>query len=321
MYDLITIGDSTIDTFLLLDDAHLGAGLRKEDELLCLRYADKIPIVKSDQSVGGNATNVAVGTTKLGLKTAIITELGDDLNGQAIKQALEKAGIDTKFVKNLKNSETRYSVVLNYRGERTILSYHTKRNYTFPKIPRTKWIYYTSLSESFEKIQTKLISYIKKNPNTKLAMNPGSYQMKKGMDHLRTILPQLDVLLVNKEEAAKILNKKESVISMCKLFLKKGVRAVVITDGIKGSMGANNHGIIFVPASPIKAIAKTGAGDAYTSGFLSATILGKSLSEAMLWGTTNASSVIQEIGAQKGLLNKTQMEKAIKKLKLKPVKV
>jgi sugar/nucleoside kinase (ribokinase family) len=281
--------------------------------LLCLNYADKIPIVHSDQSVGGNAANVAVGTKKLGLKTAIVTELGDDINGRAIESELKKSGVDTKLVKIIKKAETRYSVVLNYKSERTILSYHAKRNYSLPRLPKTDWIYYTSLGKNFEKMQKQLVAHLKKNPQIKLSMNPGSYQLKNGLPAIKQILPLLDLLIVNKEEAERIVGENADSKKLCLLLHVKGAKQVVITDGLNGSYAFDGEKVYHLHSAPLKAKAKTGAGDAYTSGFLSAIIYGLSVPEAMQWGTANAEGVIQVVGAQKGLLNKANIKKKIKK--------
>lgn len=313
MFDLITIGDSTIDTFLIIDENIIECDLKKEQKKICFNYADKIPIKKSDQSVGGNAANVAVGATKLGLKTSILTELGDDVGGQTIVDELKNTNVDTKLVKINKNSETNYAVVLNYKSERTILSYHTKRNYTLPKLPKTKWIYYTSLGQNFGKLQTKLLSYLEKNPNIKLAINPGSYQLQQGIKEIKEILPQTDLLFLNKEEAVKILGKKISIKPALKAFIKMGVKKIAITDGTNGSYASDGSNYYFMTTYPIKPIAKTGAGDAYTSGFLVATILEKRTEQAMQWGTANSAGVIQKVGAHKGLLTKTSALRLIKK--------
>lgn len=319
MYDIITIGDSTIDSIIIIDhnEAKIQCDLNKDNCLLCLNYADKIPIQKTTQSVGGNAANVASGCKKTGLKTAIVTELGDDVNGFIIKHELERVGVNTNLVKTLKNQETRYSVILNYESERTILSYYVKRNYSLPKLPSTNWIYYTSLGASFENVQTKLLKHLFKHPSVKLAMNPGSYQMKNGLTKLKEILPYVNLLVVNKQEAERLVGKKKTTQSFMKAFHNIGVKIVVITDGLKGSHASKHDekGIYFMPTYPIKAIARTGAGDAYTSGFLSAILHKKSIPQAMQWGTANAGGVIQEIGAQKGLLTKTGIEKNIKKYK------
>jgi sugar/nucleoside kinase (ribokinase family) len=321
MFDLITIGDSTMDTFVIINDATKKCNLQKKDCKLCLNYADKIPITDTAQSVGGNANNVAVGVRKTGLRTSIVTELGDDIYGFAILQALDVARVDTRFVKMLKGKETRYSVILNYKSERTILSYHTPRKYTFPKIPKTKWIYYTSLGKNFEKLQSKLITYLKKHPETKLASNPGSFQMK-NKQHFKKILPYIEVLILNKEEATRLVGKKKNIKLTLKALIKLGAKTTVITDGGKGSYATDGENFFSLPASSVKPVAKTGAGDAYTSGFLSAMIRNKSIEAAMQWGTANSSGVIQKFGAQKGLLNERQIKKMIKtKIKRLPKKI
>jgi sugar/nucleoside kinase (ribokinase family) len=315
MYDLITVGDSLIDIFLVLDDGDTNCLLNAKKKQLCFNYADKICILNSTHSVGGNAANVAIGAAKLGLKTAIRTEVGDDLNGQAIEQTFDEFGVDTSLLKMHKNKETRYSVVLNYLAERTILSYHAPRKYSLPKLPKTNWIYYTSMGESFEGVQTKLIAYLKKNPATKLAMNPGSYQFKNGLPKIRQMLKFADVLLVNKEEAEKLVGKKGAVKSLFKPLHKFGAKIVVITDSMNGSFVSDGENRLMLKPYPIKPVAKTGAGDAYTSGFLSALVSGRTVEDAMQWGTANAGCVVREFGAQRGLCTKRGVQEVVKKYK------
>lgn len=309
MFDLITIGDSTFDTFLILEEKNHACSLSKNKKLLCFDYAEKTPIENTAQSVGGNAANVAVGVKKLGFKTNIVTELGSDINGHIIKEELAKNGVDISLVKQIKNATTRYSIVLNYCGERTILSYHAKRNYSLPNLPKTKWIYYTSLGKSFEKIQDKLEVYLQKNPETKLAINPGSYQINNGLEKIKQIIAKVDILFVNKEEAYKLTNKKQNPNKLLISLYKLGAKIVVITDNENGSYAFDGKRKYFMPAQKVKMIAKTGAGDAYTSGFLSAILANHDINMAMTWGTKNAASVIQKHGSQNGLLNKKEIVK------------
>lgn len=324
MIDVITIGDCTVDTFIVIDDdeASLQCDINREHCSLCLNYADKIPIKTTHQAIGGNAANLAVGCSRLNLKTAIYTELGDDFNGNIIQQELEQNKVNTSLVKMLKKQETRFSIVLNYLAERTILSSQFKRNYQPPNFLPTKWLYYTSLSAGFEKIQDKIIAHLKKHPETKLAINPGSYQMKKNLKKLQQILPLTDLLFVNKEEAELIVSKKTTIQNLIKSLQKMGAKNIVLTDGMAGSYASDNDKIYFMPPSPIKAIEKTGAGDAYASGFLSAILNKKTAPEAMMWGTANAGGVIQKIGAQDGLLNQKQILQIIKNYKnIQPKKI
>ena len=311
MLNVITIGDSTIDNYLVIDNATVECDLNKKKCRLCFNYADKIPIKTTSQSVGGNAANVAVGLRQLGLKTAIVTELGDDINGHVIKHEFEETGVATNLVKLLPNRETRYSVVLNYQSERTILSYYAERNYSLPVLPNTEWIYYTSLGKSFEKLQTKLANYLKRHPNTKLELSPGSYQMKQGLATVRNLIPRSELIIVNKEEATRLLGKRGSPKALAETLHKQGARLVVITDGENGSFASDGFQAYNLPVYPITPVAKTGAGDAYASGFLAAIIYGKTLPEAMQWGTANAGGVIQKWGAQHGLLTKKQIVRTV----------
>src|SRR3989344_7113321 len=133
MFNLITIGDAVIDTNVFIDDATLECDVNKQNCQLCLNYADKIPLTDSFQSLGGNAANMAVAAAKLGLTSAILTSVGNDANGQLIQDELEDSGVNTDLLSLDKQTKTRYSVVLNFKKERTILSYHQKRNYNFPE--------------------------------------------------------------------------------------------------------------------------------------------------------------------------------------------
>jgi ribokinase len=87
----------------------------------------------------------------------------------------------------------------------------------------------------------------------------------------------------------------------------------VITDGKNGSFAIDQKGEIFKKDSnPSKIVERTGAGDAYSTGFLAAILHGLTIRDAMSWGAINAASVIEQIGAQKGLLRKEEMEERIK---------
>lgn len=313
MFDLISIGDSTFDTFLIIDEATLNCDLKAHKCQLCFNYADKIPIRDTAQSVGGNAANVAVGANRLGFKTALVSDLGDDLNGQMIKTEIEKEKVNTDLVKLLPNKTTRYSMVLNYKSERTILSYYADRNYKLPKLPQTKWIFYTSLGKTFENLQKDLIKHLEKNSDIKLAVNPGSYEIKKGLDEFKKILPHTEILFVNKEEAELLTGYGGNMLGIVKKLHNLGAKTVVLTDGNSGSIASDGNNCYAMSIYPINPVGKTGAGDAYTSGFLSAIMHEKDIAEAMQWGTSNASSVIQFLGAQKGLLKKNKIYELIKK--------
>ncbi len=313
MYDLVTIGDSTIDMFLLINEATLNCDVKTNECKLCFTYAEKIPIDGAIQSIGGNAANVAAGGAKLGLRTAIMTEVGDDINGLLIAEDLKQIGVDTSHIHTRKGTETRYSVVLNYKSERTILSYHTPHTYQRPHIPETTALYYTSLGKTFERIQNSVLAYKKKHPHTLLACNPGSYQLGEGLRQIRNIIPFVDILFVNKQEAEKITDTHADIQKLTDQLHAMGVRIVAITDGSQGSYVSDGSARYHMPRYPVKTISRTGAGDAYATGFIAARLMGCTIPEAMRWGSANAASVVGQFGGQTGLLSKKQINSLLKK--------
>jgi sugar/nucleoside kinase (ribokinase family) len=95
----------------------------------------------------------------------------------------------------------------------------------------------------------------------------------------------------------------------------------VITDGSKGSYVYDGQKFLSCGIMPIEAYERTGAGDAFGTGFLAAIIKGKSLEEALLWGTANSASVISFVGPQKGLLNEQEMLAWVERAKSSGVKI
>ena len=326
MYNIITIGDAVIDTHVQIDNASMECGLDGQSCRLCLDFASKIPITDSFQCLGGNAANVACGTIKLGLKTAILASVGNDSNGKLAKQELKKYGVDTSLLTFDAKTKTRYSVVLNYQGERTILSYHRKRSYCWPRhLPEAGWIYFTGLSEGYEPLQEKLLDWTKKHANVRLAFNPGSFQLKNTLDKVREVLPSTEILIVNLEEAERIsgttIEKEKTVSAIIHKLLSLGVKEVAITDAGNGAYGGNSENIWKMDSFPIEVVAKTGAGDAFSAGYMSARILGHDIIHALQWGVANFCGVIGQMGAQKGLLDKGGIKRMIEKYAgVKPIK-
>ena len=317
-YDLISIGDSTIDVFMDIDPSDAEALCKLDDNecLISFKYGAKIP-VKSFTRIAavGNAANNAIGSSRLGLKTAIYTMLGSDNEGREMKKIFEDEDVETKFIVTESEKRSNFSVVLNYSAERSIFVYHEERNYNLPELGETKWVYFTSVGKGHEALHQQIPDYIKKS-GAKLGYNPGTHELKEGLNALIPVLQACEVVLVNREEAYELVGGDILDIKGLLLALKKtGVQIVVITDGRDGSYASiDGREVWFCPVpleSPV--VERTGCGDAYSTGFLAALMQNKELPEAMLWGTMNATSVIQYIGAREGLLTPEGMRKTIEK--------
>ncbi len=327
MFNIIAVGDAVVDTHVQLTNNAARVDANSSAAQLCFDYGKKIPIVNSFQSLGGNAVNVAIATAKLGLSSAVVNTVGQDYNGQMVIDELKKLNVDTSCINFDSKSKTRYSIILNYHGERTILSYSDKKNYTWPQpFPETEWIYYTGLSGGYEVIQQKLVSHLANHATIRLALNPGSYMLKYGLKDLREMLKRTDALIVNKEEAEIILGsteeKEKSLTAIIHELLGKGAKEVVITDGVRGAWAANIDEMWHLDAFPVTVVAKTGAGDAFSAGYLTARQRGHDISHALSLGTANSSGVVMEHGPHAGLLDNAGIERMIKKYsKIQPEKL
>lgn len=328
MFDLIAIGDPVIDTHVQIDESCKECEINPaRPDQVCLDYGAKIPIIDSFQNLGGNAPNVAVAASILGLKTALMSTVGGDVNGEIALKELSRHAVDVSMVSRDHASKTRYSIVLNYRGERTILSYSSPKTYVWPvQMPGAEWIYYTGLSEGFEVIQDALVEYLKKHATTKLAINPGSYIMKYALPRLLEMLPLTDVLIVNREEAELLLGttfeREKRHEALVNELLALGPDEVVLTDGINGSWAGTKEGVWHLDAYPATVTAKTGAGDAFSAGYLSARHHGHDPAISLEWGTANSTSVIQHHGPHKGLLTYDQATEMVKKFpNIKPTRL
>lgn len=314
MFDLISIGDATQDTFIEIDEATLQCSLQEKDCQLCFNYADKIPIKTLVQKVAGNAANVAVGASRLGMKTALYSIVGEDSIGKDIFAAMRREGVSKKYIKKEKNGKSNYSVVLNFKGERTILVYHYPRKYHLPELDKNaKWIYLTSLSKDSKNVGLDVVSFVQKH-KIKLAFNPGTHQMRFGLPYLKKIFSITNILFLNKEEAQRILVSKEfDIQKLSSQFFQFGISMVVITDGKNGSYAFDGKNMCHLDIFPARVVDRTGAGDSFAIGFTVARFYNKDISESLAWGTLNSAGVVAKIGPQDGLLTLNEMEKCLKK--------
>src|SRR3989338_856273 len=315
--DLIAIGDLATDAFIRLKEAEVHCRLDHNACEICLPYGEKIPFeyTKVIKAVG-NAANAAVAGTRLGLRTALVSNIGNDQNGHECMNELQHNGVITSYIQKHSRKATNFHFVLWYGAERTILVNHVNYQYDLPKLPETRWVYLTSLADNTSHYHNAITDYLEAYPEIRLAFQPGTFQMKLGFDELKRIYARTDVFVVNVEEAQHMLKTNSKDI---KLLLKKihehGPKLVLVTDGPRGSYMYDVDHSYFMPTypDPKPPFERTGCGDAFASTFVSALAVGKSPLEALMWAPINPMSVAQFVGSQEGLLTREQLEWWLKK--------
>lgn len=315
--DFLAVGDIVIDDFIRLKDAHVTCRIDNTACEICMRWGDKIPFefAKTVPAVG-NSANAAVSAARLGLKAGLRAYVGEDVHGQDCIAQLLREGVDATYVEKQAGKHTNYHYVLWFMSQRTILVKHEAFDYALPALPDgPKWLYLSSLGENSLPYHHMWAEQLKRWPGTKLAFQPGTYQMQFGTEALKDIYARADIVFCNKEEAEKILGKdagtdiKELLEGMRAL----GPKTVLITDDTRGAYCQTADKRYHVPRypDPRPPYEITGAGDAHASGTVAALALGLPLEDALLWGAANASAVLQKIGAQEGLPTRAELEAAI----------
>lgn len=328
-YDFICIGDTTLDIFIKPHEAKildLHKKLRlnvSKEKMLCFLFGDKIEVENVAYSLGGTACNVAEGLAKLGFKTGLVSFRGADDFGKSIDQLLTKTKIKIeKFIVSQKIHST-YSFILRFQNDRTILVYRDNFDYqklNLQKIKNTRWLYLSSLGYGYEKEAIGLAS----QKNIKIALNPGKFQLSEKKKDFLLLLKLSEVVIINKEEAQTLLDARFP-LQIKEIYYRLtdfGMKLCVITDGKNGAYARDSEKNIWhIPAMRCKAEETTGAGDAFASGFLcgytneianNGESQTNNIKKALQYGIVNSAKAIEKVGAQTGLLTKTELEKLVK---------
>lgn len=329
MFDIITIGGATQDIFVETDEAKILniETVSTKQSYLCFDYGAKIELDKLAYDIGGGASNAAVNLANLGLKTGIIVKIGTDLTSKAILQRFEERKLDSSMVIRSKSNKTGFSVILiSYEGDRTVLM-HRGANSTislddidWEKVKQSKWVYVASLSGKSNQVLDKFAEFAEEN-GINMAFNPGTTQIKRGIDDLKKILEKAEILILNRSEAAMITgifdkppeyptiddeNLKEIIFKL----KEYGSHVVVITEGRRGAYVFDGKTLYYAPSFPSKVVSTLGAGDAFASTFVASMIrYDGDINKSLIMATFNSSAVVESFGAQTGLKNFEELEK------------
>ncbi len=317
MLDMLAIGDTAIDTFIRLTDAHVTCSVNNETCEICMRWGDKIPYESATEVPGvGNAANAAVAGSRLGLRTSLRAYVGeDDLSGRVLER-LAAEGVDTSLLVRQEGKHTNYHYVLWYGSERTILIKHERYDYGLPPATEApKWVYLSSLGENSLPYHDAIAERLSQWPHTRLAFQPGTFQITFGSEALTRLYARTDIFFCNKEEAQRILgSSEEHPKQLLEMLRALGPKTAIITDGRAGAYAMDETAAAwYIPMYPDERepFERTGAGDAFASSVVSALAMGIPIEKALLWGPINAAEVVQKIGAQEGLRTRKELEERL----------
>lgn len=316
MLDIVTIGTATRDAFLrspafkvLKDAEHLKKLGFVTGEAECFALGSKLTVEPPVFAFGGGAANAAVTFARQGIKTGAVVKVGDDENGAALVAHLKREHV-VPFPARDKKTATAYStILLTGGGERTILSYRgasenmARRDIPWRKI-KSKWVFIVPGTIPIV-LMREIIAFLKKG-GASVAMNPSGYYAAMGAEKLKPILKMLDVVIVNREEASLVTDVDFAKVSrVFKRFDELVPGIAVVTDGARGAYASDGRYLYRAGIFREKKLMdRTGAGDAFGSGFVAGLMQKHDVHYALRLAAANATSVVEQIGAQGGILTK-----------------
>lgn len=303
MARIVSIGAALQDVYLI---DHDDFGTNSRGFFNQIELGTKVDIDKIKFSTGGGATNAATTFARSGHESIFMGCIANDPAGQAIINSLDDEGIDSSYITYANKLKTGYSVVLLApSGERTILTCRgasARFDVLNPNDLDTiypDWIYVTTFRgdmDMLDQIFTKA-----KSLGAKIMFNPGNLELQHSRK-LLGLLSDVDVLLLNKKEAQKVVDGQ--ILTELIAKIKNYVPNVIITDGNQGAIATDSKEIYRIGLyEDVKIKDSTGAGDAFGSGFLAAYANGKSFKDSLIFASANSTSVVQYIGSKDGILS------------------
>lgn len=325
---VITIGSATEDILVLTNEGRILPGESAIcDKLLAFEYGAKIPVGRIQNAFGGAGANVAIGLTKLGIEVGACVAVGGDEIGNKIKEHLEESGVNVSLCQIVHEHTSDRSIILVEPLDRDRTIFYNREAGKKLKLKdaskwKTEWVFISSLTDRWENMLGQVLK-LRKEKAVKIAWNPGRAQIKAGLKFLSPLIAETSVLFLNWDEALELAlsdksfatgysHKQPTKKAVIKFLQQIGSGVVVITLGRKGSIATDGYYYLKAPSFSPKRVELTGAGDAYSSGFLASWISEPgNLKKAMSWGMANSGSVVLYFGAEKGLLTIDQMKHKI----------
>ncbi len=300
---MLSIGKATQDVFLKSDE--FNPHVEGKVAYTHLPLGAKLDVDEVHFTTGGNATNASVTFARTGLQAQYMWVLGTEPSSLAIVAELDTENVDLSGVIQAATYRASYStILLSPDGERTILNYHGTMAHpdghplNLDLIKDADWLYISSLG-SFELLE-KVVSIAAK-AGVKVAINPAGSELVQPAK-LKAILEDVEILIVNREEMHLLVEG-----TTLEELARHGTHytpVVVVSDGPKGVIATDGKTLVRGGLyEDVPVIDRTGAGDAFGSGFVAMYAQGKDLKECITYASANSTSVVSSIGAKVGILH------------------
>lgn len=310
MARIVSLGSALQDVYMIDHDDLAPTQIGEEAIFGKVLVGGKVDIDRISYEVGGGGVNSSITFARHGHEVILMANIARDPAGSAVTHVLAREGVDDSYLGFLERKTTGTSVILldSKSGERTILTCRGASE-QFGNLSETDlnlinpdWLYVTTLRGDMETLER----FFKKahDINVKIMFNPGVRELEQ-TDHLTSLLKYVDILNVNKREAAQIV--PGATLTELLYRLQNYVDTVIITDGPMGGIAGNGEEVYRFGIYEDKPVRDaTGAGDAFGSGFLASIAAGKAFKNALVFASANSTAVVSKLGANQGILDNSE---------------
>lgn len=328
MKKVICIGSATRDIFVTLAETKIIDN--SEDltakKLMAFEFGAKEYAECFYEEIGGSAVNVSAGLIKTGYCPFVFSRTSRGESGKWILKKIGKRKIKKNYMQQRGSEESGTSVIISDKKNMDHIILRTGdsvEQFDLEKAiekfrEKVDWIFVASQKKQWQK-NWKLIKEFAKNKKAKIAFNPSGYQISNYSKELKEIFIDIDVIILNRDEALELVKNIEGrvvddISILMEKIIQKENQVVAITDGGRGAYVGKKQEYYFLETSVKQKEDTVGAGDAFSSGFLASFMEDFEIKKALSWGMANSGSVISKIGASNGLLTKKELEKEAKNL-------
>ncbi|GAA3775405.1 sugar kinase [Microbacterium kribbense] len=303
---------------LVVGDANLDLVLRG-DVVPRFGQAEQM-LDAADLVLGSSGGIVASGLARLGVATALVARVGDDLFGARTRELVAAAGVDVSSV--LSSPEpTGLSVILSAPADRAILTLDGAMAQLTDddvqaaiSVRRPTHVHVSAfflIPKAAAALPERLAALHAAGVTTSLDTNWDPAGRWKGV---RECLPQLDLLLPNAAEAmalARAAGADPRDPEDAALRLSEAGPVVVVKDGSRGGFAVAQGSVVRAPARAVQVVDTTGAGDSFTAGLLAAWVDGLPLATAVRWATVAGSLSTRGVGGTAGQPTRAELVAAL----------
>jgi 5-dehydro-2-deoxygluconokinase len=306
IYDVLAMGRSSIDLY-----AHeIGRPI--------------VDVHSFDAYVGGCPTNVSVGTRRLGLKSALLTAVGDDQVGDFITSFLEREGVDTRFIPRKPGRRTSAVILTIQPPDKFPLTFYRDNcadralnveDVDRAPIAQSRLVFVTGTGLSHEPSRTATLAAATRaraagaTVLVDIDYRPDQWTGAATFaDQMHRLLQMASLAIGTEEEVIAASGDRDARRGAATL-LASGPQALVLKRGAAGAtVFTGGQDPIDVAPFPVEVLNVLGAGDAFASGFIAGYLEGRPLDRAARMGNACGAIIVTRHGCANFMPTREEVE-------------